>query len=72
MCAGTFICLFCASIERFKYLQYVYIIMSRSNTVRLSDEELDMLKEYRDNKYSGYVPLGFVIGDLVNNANKED
>jgi len=46
--------------------------MSRSNTVRLSDEELNMLKEYRDNKYSGYVPLGFVIGDLVNNANKED
>jgi len=45
--------------------------MPRSNTVRLSDEELELLKEYRDNEYSGYVPLGFVIGDIIKNS-KDD
>jgi len=39
--------------------------MPRTNTVRLSDEEISLLKEYRDERYSGYVPLGFVIGDLI-------
>ena len=39
--------------------------MSRENTVRVSDEELSKLKEYRDEEFSGYVPLGFVIGDLI-------
>jgi len=57
MCVVPFICRFCATTERLKCLQYVYIIMPRSNTVRLSDEELELLKEYRDNEYSGYVPL---------------
>jgi len=55
-------------IERLKYQHNVYISMARENTVRLSDEELEKLKECRDNKYSGYVPLGFVIGDLCDGS----
>jgi len=38
--------------------------VARENTVRLSDEELQKLKKRRDDEYTGYVPLGFVIGDL--------
>jgi len=45
--------------------------MARSNTVRLSDEELDLLKEYQEREYSGYVPLGFVIGDMIRQLNRE-
>jgi len=39
--------------------------MAREKTVRVNEDELQSLKEYRDTKYSGYVPLGFVIGDLT-------
>jgi hypothetical protein len=38
----------------------------REKKVRISEEELSKLKEYRDENYPG-VPLGFVIGDLVDN-----
>jgi len=41
------------------------LLMAREKTVRVNEDELQSLKEYRDTKYSGYVPLGFVIGDLT-------
>jgi hypothetical protein len=39
--------------------------MARDKTVRLSEQELQALKNYRDNQYVAYVPLGQVINDLV-------
>jgi hypothetical protein len=42
--------------------------MARENKVRLSDSELESLKEYRDSEYDSSIPLGFVIGELINNA----
>jgi len=39
----------------------------REKRVRVNEEELSKLKQYREENYPG-VPLGFVIGDLVNNA----
>jgi hypothetical protein len=59
------ICQHIAPTERFKCLQIVYIIMARENTIRVNDEELELIKQYRDENYTGYVALGFVIGDLV-------
>lgn len=38
----------------------------RENRVRTSDEEYDMLKEYRDENYPG-APLGSVIKILIEN-----
>lgn len=38
----------------------------RENRVRASDEEYEMLKEYRDNNYPG-TPLGAVIKILIEN-----
>lgn len=46
--------------------------MARTNTVRLSDEELELLKEYQKEGYTGHVALGFVIGDLVKRAKDEE
>jgi hypothetical protein len=40
--------------------------VSREKTVRVSEEELQQLKKYRDKNYHAYVPLGFVIGQLIN------
>jgi hypothetical protein len=37
----------------------------RENKVRVSDEELNALKEYRDTNYDDSIPLGFIIGELV-------
>jgi len=56
----------CTTTERFKYPHYVYIIVARNNTVRVSDNELQALKDYKDENYDAYVPLGFVIGELAN------
>jgi len=52
--------------KRLKYLQNVYYTVSREKTVRVSEEELQQLKKYRDENYHAYVPLGFVIGQLIN------
>lgn len=42
--------------------------MARSKKVRLSDGELKKLKNYRDKEYDSSIPLGFVIGELVDDA----
>ena len=39
--------------------------MPRNKTVRVNDSELQKLKDYREEEYEGYVPLGFVIGQLA-------
>lgn len=43
--------------------------MSRKKKVRVSDEELEDLKSYRDSEYDSSIPLGFIIGELVSDAN---
>lgn len=40
--------------------------MQREKRVRLSKEELDNLKQYRDKHYDSSIPLGYVIGELTN------
>jgi len=42
--------------------------MAREKNVRLSEDELEKLKEHRDCEYDSSIPLGFVIGELVENA----
>jgi hypothetical protein len=42
--------------------------MAREKNVRLSEVELEKLKQYRDSEYDSSIPLGFVIGELVDNA----
>lgn len=39
--------------------------MAREKTVRLNEAELEALKNYREENYDGYIPLGFVIGELA-------
>lgn len=43
--------------------------MPRTKNVRVSDEELEKLKQYRDSEYDSSIPLGFVIGELVDERN---
>jgi len=40
--------------------------MTRTKTVRVSDEELELLKEYRVKQYDMGIPLGYVIKQLLN------
>jgi uncharacterized ubiquitin-like protein YukD len=40
--------------------------MTRNKTVRVSDEELKLLKEYRAEQYDMGIPLGYVIKQLLN------
>jgi len=40
----------------------------REKNVRLSEEELQKLKEYRESEYDTGIPLGFIISELVDNA----
>lgn len=39
--------------------------MSREKKVRVSEDELSSLKEYRDSEYDSSIPLGFVISELI-------
>jgi len=39
----------------------------REKNIRVNEEELSVLKSYREEEYSG-VPLGFVIKELVEDA----
>jgi len=39
----------------------------RSNRIRASDEEYELLKQYRDENYPG-APLGSVVKILIENA----
>jgi len=39
--------------------------MAREKKIRVSSEELDELKKYRDSEYDSSIPLGFVISELV-------
>lgn len=59
-----------STTETFKWVQYVYNTVARTNTVRVSDSELQTLKDYRDENYDGYIPLGFVIGELAENESR--
>lgn len=43
--------------------------MAREKKIRVSEEELELIKEYRNNKYDETIPLGFVISNLVKDAN---
>jgi len=39
--------------------------VARENKVRVSDEELRQLKQYRDEYYDESIPLGFIIAELL-------
>ena len=39
--------------------------MARDKKIRVSEEELEKLKQYRDSEYDSSIPLGFVIGEIV-------
>jgi len=39
--------------------------MVREKNIRVSDEELQRLKKYRDEEYDSSIPLGYIIGELV-------
>jgi len=41
--------------------------MVRSKNIRVSEEELRKLKDYRDDEYDSSIPLGFIISELVDN-----
>lgn len=42
--------------------------MQREKRVRVSGEELEKLKNYRDEKYDSSIPLGFIISELIDDA----
>jgi len=42
--------------------------MAREKNVRLSVDELAKLKDYRNAEYDSSIPLGYVIGELVDEA----
>jgi len=39
--------------------------MQRDKRVRLSDDELQKLKDYRDEHYDSSIPLGYIISELI-------
>jgi hypothetical protein len=39
--------------------------VARDKKIRVSEEELEKLKQYRDSEYDSSIPLGFVIGEIV-------
>jgi len=39
--------------------------VSRNKKVRVSEEELEKLKQYRDSEYDSSIPLGFIIGEII-------
>jgi hypothetical protein len=39
--------------------------VARDKNIRVSDEELEDLKQYRDSEYDSSIPLGFVISELI-------
>jgi hypothetical protein len=42
----------------------------RTNEIRLSDEEHTLLEKYRDSAYHPTVPFGYVVGELVREAQR--
>jgi len=40
----------------------------RKRNIRVSEEELEKLKGYRDEAYDSSIPLGFIISELIDNA----
>jgi len=42
--------------------------MAREKNVRLSENELSKLKKYRNSEYDPSIPLGYIIGELVDDA----
>ena len=47
----------------------VVLNVTREKRVRIAEDELTKLKEYRDEEYGSSIPLGFVIAELVEDAN---
>jgi len=39
----------------------------RRKNIRVSEDELNRLKELRDSEYDSSVPLGFVISEILKN-----
>jgi hypothetical protein len=37
----------------------------REKKIRVSEEELKRIKEYRNSEYDSSIPLGFVISELI-------
>jgi len=46
--------------------------MNRTTTVRVSPEELQQLKKHREEKYDSGIPLGYVIGRLLDEVNNDE
>lgn len=46
--------------------------MNRTTTVRVSPDELEQLKEYRADKYDSGIPLGYVIGRLLDEVSNRE
>jgi hypothetical protein len=39
--------------------------VARNKKIRVSEEELKKLKQYRDSEYDSSIPLGFIVGELI-------
>jgi hypothetical protein len=48
-----------------------YIIIMRKKEIRLSDSEHSRLQNYKTNKYHSTVPFGYVISELLDEAQEE-
>jgi hypothetical protein len=46
--------------------------MNRVKTIRVSPEELDLLKKYRDEEYDDGIPLGFVVRQLLDEVSSNE
>lgn len=42
--------------------------MAREKNIRVSEKELERIKEYRDSEYDCSIPLGYIISELVKDA----
>ena len=42
--------------------------MPREKRIRVKEEELEKIKEFRDKNYDESIPLGFIISELVEDA----
>lgn len=51
-------------VDQKTYTSVYVVLYMRDNMVRVNDDELETLKKYRNENYPG-VPLGFVIGDVI-------
>jgi hypothetical protein len=54
------------------FLLIRYIIIMRTKEIRLSDSEHSRLQNYKTNKYHSTVPFGYVISELLDEAQEEE